>query len=264
MSWVGGKKALRDEIVQRFPVGYKRYIEVFGGAGWVLFHKKPKNDFEVFNDFNCNLVNLYRCVRERPDELKAELKYIINSRLDFIYMKEALHSAPFLDNVRRAAYYYALIRYSYASGTDTYGGQPHSLWSDFPLIDAASHRLQRVVIENKDCLKLIEQYDREESFFYCDPPYYNAEGFYEVVDKNGFNHKGLAEMLRNIKGKFLLSYNDCAEVRNLYLDSKIQIEELTRLSNMAQRFDSGKQYPELLISNYDTKEHSAMQFTLFD
>ena len=67
MSWVGGKKALRDEILARFPLEYKRYIEVFGGAGWVLFHKPPGNDFEVFNDFNGNLVNLYRCVREQPD-----------------------------------------------------------------------------------------------------------------------------------------------------------------------------------------------------
>ena len=40
MAWVGGKKALRDEILARFPRNYKRYIEVFGGAGWVLFHKK--------------------------------------------------------------------------------------------------------------------------------------------------------------------------------------------------------------------------------
>ena len=69
MAWVGGKKALREEILARFPLRYKRYIEVFGGAGWVLLHKPPGNDFEVFNDFNGNLVNLYRCVREQPEKL---------------------------------------------------------------------------------------------------------------------------------------------------------------------------------------------------
>lgn len=56
MSWVGGKKALRDQILSRFPLDYKRYIEVFGGGGWVLFHKPPGKDFEVYNDFNGNLV----------------------------------------------------------------------------------------------------------------------------------------------------------------------------------------------------------------
>ena len=49
MSWVGGKKSLRDAVLARFPPYYERYIEVFGGAGWVLFHKPPGNDFEVYN-----------------------------------------------------------------------------------------------------------------------------------------------------------------------------------------------------------------------
>ena len=51
MPWVGGKRALREQIVSMFPVFYERYIEVFGGAGWVLFHKNPGNDFEVYNDY---------------------------------------------------------------------------------------------------------------------------------------------------------------------------------------------------------------------
>ena len=252
MSWVGGKKALRDEILARFPLEYKRYIEVFGGAGWVLFHKPPGNDFEVFNDFNGNLVNLYRCVREQPDKLKDELRYILNSRLDFEYMKHVLHSQAVLPDVRRAAFYYALIRYSYAAGTSTFGSQPHSLWNDFPPIDAAAGRLQKVVIENKDCVKLIRQYDRPDSFFYCDPPYYQADQYYEAVGADGFDHDGLAQALFSL-------------IRGLYSHPGIVIETTTRLSNIAQRYDNGKQYPELLIANYDTTERarSSIQLTLF-
>ena len=266
MAWVGGKKALRDEILARFPRNYKRYIEVFGGAGWVLFHKPPGNDFEVFNDFNGNLVNLYRCVREQPEALRDELRYMLNSRLDFEYMKGMLHSQAVLPDVRRAAYYYALIRYSYAAGTSTFGSQPHAMWNNFPLIESAAGRLQKVVIENKDCVKLIRQYDRPESFFYCDPPYYNADQYYEAVSTDGFDHTGLADALLGIKGKFLLSYNDCPEIRALYARPGIVIEGISRLSNIAQRYENGKQYPELLISNYDTTElaRSCVQLTLFD
>ena len=266
MAWVGGKKALRDEILARFPRNYKRYIEVFGGAGWVLFHKPPGNDFEVFNDFNGNLVNLYRCVREQPKALRDELRYMLNSRLDFEYMKGMLHSQAVLPDVRRAAYYYALIRYSYAAGTSTFGSQPHAMWNNFPLIESAAGRLQKVVIENKDCVKLIRQYDRPESFFYCDPPYYNADQYYEAVSTDGFDHTGLADALLGIKGKFLLSYNDCPEIRALYARPGIVIEGISRLSNIAQRYENGKQYPELLISNYDTTElaRSCVQLTLFD
>lgn len=266
MAWVGGKKALRDEILARFPRNYKRYIEVFGGAGWVLFHKPPGNDFEVFNDFNGNLVNLYRCVREQPEALRNELRYMLNSRLDFEYMKGMLHSQAVLPDVRRAAYYYALIRYSYAAGTSTFGSQPHAMWNNFPLIESAAGRLQKVVIENKDCVKLIRQYDRPESFFYCDPPYYNADQYYEAVSSDGFDHAGLADALLGIKGKFLLSYNDCPEIRALYDRPGIVVEGISRLSNISQRYENGKQYPELLISNYDTTElaRSCVQLTLFD
>ena len=59
MSWVGGKKALREAIVARLCCSCDRYVEVFGGGAWVLFHKLP-GKFEVYNDFNPNLANLYR------------------------------------------------------------------------------------------------------------------------------------------------------------------------------------------------------------
>jgi len=54
ISWVGGKKALRDLIYLRMPKHYDRYIEVFGGGGWVLFGKPPDKCMEVYNDFNSN------------------------------------------------------------------------------------------------------------------------------------------------------------------------------------------------------------------
>lgn len=90
MSWIGGKKALRELIVTLFPVYYERYIEVFGGGGWVLFHKPPGNDFEVYNDFNSLLVNLYRCVRDKPQELMEALRYVLNSREDFDVVRATL------------------------------------------------------------------------------------------------------------------------------------------------------------------------------
>ena len=202
ISWIGGKKALRDEILLRFPVQYTRYIEVFGGGGWVLFHKLPGRDFEVYNDFNGLLTNLYQCVRDKPDELKKELRYMLNSRRDFLHIKETLHSENSLTNVQKAAYFYALVRYSYGSGAEDFASQPHSIWNDFPLIDAASARLQKVIVENKDFEKLITQYDRDESFFYCDPPYYKTENYYMGGGFGREDHKRLADVLCSIKGKF--------------------------------------------------------------
>jgi len=266
MSWIGGKKALRDEILVRFPLGYKRYIEVFGGGGWVLFHKPPGRDFEVYNDFNANLTNLYRCVRDFPEQLISELTYTLNSRLDFEYIRKIMHTrASELPDVKRAAYFYQVIRQSYASGLDSFGAQPHRMWNNFPVIRAACARLQSVVIENRDFEKLIHQYDRSESFFYCDPPYYSTEDYYEEVGFTARDHERLAETLCGIDGKFLLSYNDCPEIRELYSRDGIIIEGTTRLSNIAQRYEAGKQYAELLISNYDTaaRYNDESQFSMF-
>lgn len=90
MAWVGGKKALREEVLARFPLYYERYIEVFGGGGWVLFHKPPGTDFEVYNDLNGNLAALYRAVRDHPRELQERLRYVLNSREDFMRLKHAV------------------------------------------------------------------------------------------------------------------------------------------------------------------------------
>ncbi|MBQ2726349.1 MAG: DNA adenine methylase, partial [Clostridia bacterium] len=224
-------------------------------------------DFEVYNDFNANLTNLYRCVRDSPEQLIDELTYTLNSRLDFDYVRKIMHTqASELPDVKRAAYFYQIIRQSYASGLDSFGAQPHRMWNNFPLIRQACARLQSVVIENRDFEKLIRQYDRPESFFYCDPPYYATEDYYEDVGFTPKDHERLADALCGIEGKFLLSYNDCPEIRKLYSREGIIIEGTTRLSNIAQRYEAGKQYAELLISNYNTAERYEMerQFTLFD
>lgn len=158
MSWVGGKKALREAIVARLCCSCDRYVEVFGGGAWVLFHKLP-GKFEVYNDFNPNLANLYRCVRDHPEDLCEELRYTLNSRVDFDHIREVLRTKTVIPDIRRAAYFYQIIRESYASGLDSFGAQPHNMWRNFPLITEASKRLQSVVIENKDFEKLIQQYD---------------------------------------------------------------------------------------------------------
>ena len=242
MSWVGGKKNLRDEVLARFPTYYERYIEVFGGAGWVLFHKPPGADFEVYNDFNSNLANLYRCVRDKPAKLKYKLRYVLDSREDFEYLA-LLHKRgilPRLYDVDRAAKFYQLIRYSYASGLDSFGSQPHSIWSDFPMIDLAARRLQKVVVENKDFEKLIKQYDRPVSFFYCDPPYFATESYYKDVGFTAKDHIRLRDTLLEIKGKFLVSYNDCPEIREIWDKPNTHIEEISRLNNLAQRYDTSE------------------------
>ena len=205
--------------------------------------------------------------------MKELLKYSINSREEFDRIRKVMNNPNArMPDYRRAAYYYQLIRYSYSSGLDSFGGRPHNIRGDFPIIDMATKRLEHVVIEHKDFeAMLLSAYNTPENFFYCDPPYHESEGFYKNVGAGGFaldDHLRLRDTLlgREFKGTFLLSYNDDAFVRDLYNRNGIYMLELTRLHNMKQRFEKGAQFPELLIANYDIHDPSQLasaQISLF-
>ncbi len=284
ISWIGGKKALRNMIYPRMPA-FERYIEVFGGAGWVLFGRQPAGEMEIYNDLNTNLVNLFRCVRLRPMELLEELGFFpLNARVEFFdlvkFLKKEEFAYPYLeeqlavveryfagedaeilkailmaegemDDVKRAAAFFKVIRYSYGSSCTSYNCQPCDIRKSFYTIWEANRRLKDTVIENKDFEALIRSYDRTFAFFYCDPPYYEAESCYEKVFTKE-DHERLRDVLSGIQGKFIVSYNDCQYIRELYKD--YQIVAVSRLNNLAQWHAKGSQYPEVLIANFDMEE----------
>ena len=292
IAWVGGKKALRKLIYTMFPVQFDRYIEVFGGGGWVLFGKPPnlKRKLEVYNDYNSNLANLFYCVKNRTCAFLLELGFLpINSRDEFSMIRTFLEKqepdttflqeeltlaeqnlsppdyeeirAILLENaqmtdVKRAAAFFKLIRYSYGSGCTSFGCQPFDVRKCFDAIWQASHRLSETVIENKDFEALIRQYDRDNAFFYCDPPYYETEGHYEVVFRKD-DHMRLRDTLKACRGKWMVSYNDCDFIRELY--DGYYITAVTRLNNLAQRYEGGCEFPEVIITNYDPKEMERSQ-----
>lgn len=274
IPWVGGKKLLREELLRRFPLFYEKYIEVFGGAAWLLFHKPPGNDFEVYNDFNGLLVNLFRTVRNDPEGLKEHLQYVLNAREEFEYARDMLEQGVPASPAQKAAWFYTVIRLSYGSALTSYGARPHDLSGNFPLIEQAGRRLSKVVIEHQSFEQLIPHYDSPVSFFYLDPPYHNTEGYYKNIGAGGFteeSHILLRDLLLNIEGKFLLSYNDDVFIRELYDRPGIHIEPISRLNNIRQRYEANCQFSELFISNYDTTERGLhlrhqepAQLTLFD
>ena len=107
MTWIGGKKALRGKIVEQFPEPgtYGRYIEVFGGAGWVLFSSDSHAKMEVYNDVNGNLVNLFRCIKYHPDAVQNELQYILISREQFYDAREQIEMRGMTDIQRAAGFF---------------------------------------------------------------------------------------------------------------------------------------------------------------
>lgn len=244
IGWIGGKKALRDEIISRFPDDISRYIEVFGGAGWVLFGKGQKTgQLEVFNDFDGNLINLYRCIKHHAAELQREFDWLLSSREIFKDFMRALNISGLTD-IQRAARYYYIIKYSFGNNRTTYRTGAKSAQRVAKQLLEVKDRLDKVVIENKDFQSLIKVYDRPGALFYLDPPYHGTEHYYSAPFSVS-DHERLRDVLKVIKGRFLLSYNDDGFIRDLYKDFKI--EPVRRTNNLSTK---SKDYSELLISNY--------------
>ena len=242
ISWIGGKKLLRKKILEQFPAEYDRYIEVFGGAGWVLFGKEQKG-MEVYNDVNSELVNLYRCVKYHPEALQKELDGILMSRELFF---DFIQNVRGLTDIQRAARVFVAIKESYGSGLDSFGVRPKNMKKAVEFLSMASERLSAVVIENLDFEHLIRTYDRPGALFYLDPPYYQTEKYYPDRFQPE-DHKRLKEVLDNAKGKWILSYNDCQEIRDLY--AGYTVISVDRTHNLVAKTQS-KRYGELIIRNY--------------
>lgn len=298
VSRVGNKTAILHILYALFPIQYGRFIDVFGGSGSVLLGNPEICPFEVYNDFDRNLANLFRCMKERTMAVIRELGFChLNSREDFIAIRRFFENEQFDDkylseelcltqilfpppeanelmemrkritadyDVRRAAMFLKLLRFSYSSSGKSYASQPFDIRKLFGLISQLQDRMANVVVENQDFETLIKHYDRPNAFFYLDPPYFSTEDMYEV----GFgwdDHVRLRDTLKNIKGKFLLSYNDCNEIRELY--NGFSLFDFSRTHSMAQRYEAGKEFKELLIGNYDLYEREKSkpkQLTIFE
>lgn len=133
-------------LYQLFPNDFHRLVEVFGGGAAVIFGREPGRCEEIYNDYNGNLVTLFWCVKNRPLALMTELNFLpLNSRQEFEVLRKFLREEEFTDaylreelelcerfflppereelreiilkkaemsDVRRAAAFYKVIRYS--------------------------------------------------------------------------------------------------------------------------------------------------------
>lgn len=109
-------------------------------------------------------------------------------------------------------------------------------------VESTKHRLDGVVIENKDFENHIKVYDREKALFCCDPPYHKTERHYSVKFAEA-DHERLCTLLHEIKGRFILSYNDDDYIRTLYADCNIYA--ISRNNSL-----SSGDFKEIIITNF--------------
>uniref|UniRef100_UPI004048C563 DNA adenine methylase n=1 Tax=Aliarcobacter sp. TaxID=2321116 RepID=UPI004048C563 len=250
-GWIGGKSKLAFDIIDLIPENHKMYVEVFGGAGSVLYSKEPSK-LEVLNDINSELINLHRAIRNNPQTLSMFLNDLFISREIFDDIKKRKLKPR--NNIERAAFYFYQLTQSFGSKGDNFamsaksGRKPKNIYRDFKKI---SDRLKGVTIENMSFSKLIPLYDKEDAFFYIDPPYVSTESYYKNTGGFGIKeHEQLAELLSKVKGRFLLSYNDSVIVRELYKGFNIRSTKEIEYTLGKNMHGKNKSVREVFITNY--------------
>ena len=250
VAWVGGKRFLAKRIIERIEaIPHSCYAEPCVGMGGVFFRRSKRPRSEVVNDFNGGITNLFRIVREHPEELVRQFDWVLSSRREF---KRLLAIPPgTLTDVQRAARFVYLqhLRFGGRPTADSmkfHAQVPTTLKAELlRRIRAAHRRLQSVQIECLPWDAFIRRYDRPFTLFYIDPPYWGFENHYGEGLFAREDFEQLAAVLRRLKGRFILSLNDLPEVRETFAGFELEEVSLRYIANAK----AGKQAKELLISD---------------
>ncbi|HCA29325.1 MAG TPA: modification methylase [Ruminococcaceae bacterium] len=251
LKWVGGKRQLLSEIMPLINKSCSTYIEPFVGGGAVLFELQPKK--AIINDYNEELINVYRVVKDSPEELISELKvYEEKNNEDFFYEVRSLDRTPEyagMSATKKAARviylnktcYNGLYRVNAAGQFNS----PYGRYKKPNIVNATTIKAMskyfnsnNIVIKQgdyRDALKGI----RKGAFVYLDPPYMpiSTSSSFTGYTENGFSYEQQVELKKEcdkLKEKgvsFLQSNSDCIEIRNLYKDYEILTVKAKRSIN---------------------------------
>lgn len=217
LPWIGGKRRLAKQILPRFPA-HTCYVEPFCGAA-ALYFMKPPSTVEVINDINGELVNLYRVLKHHPEELMRQFRWALVSRQ--MYQWFNMTPTEILTDIQRAARFYYLQKQGFGGkvadqsfGTSITNAPRFNFFRLEEDLSTAHLRLSRTLIEQLDWSDCIRRYDRPHTLFYCDPPYFGAEGY--GVEFGLDQYEQLAKIGRDLAGMMLISVNDIPEMREVF------------------------------------------------
>lgn len=189
---------------------------------------------EVINDINSNIYNFFKVLRDRYDELYHMISCSLYSQEE--HRNSITYSGD--DTLLKAYYFYINIQQSFSNCLNN--GWSTSIYkvnhvfkylNSHQKLKKCSERLQRCYIGNEDALRFIERWDSPQTFFYCDPPYPNAnQGHYSGYTQQDF--VSLLEKLDSIQGSFILSCYDNNAVPKDW--KKVEFETVTSSSNTAK------------------------------
>lgn len=251
LKWVGGKRQLLPQITPLLNKKCSVYVEPFIGGGAVLFYMQPKR--AIINDYNKELINVYRVVRDNLDELLELLKiHEEKNSSDYYYEIRALDREPVfktMSTIEKAARIIYLNKTCYnglyrvnSSGqfNSPYGRYKNPNIVNEPVLKAVSKYFNTNAIEihHGDYKEVLKNLDRQ-ALVYFDPPYMpiSSSSSFTGYTEGGFDYSQQMELKQECDKltrqgiRFVQSNSDCEEIRELYRDYQIKIVKAKRAIN---------------------------------
>lgn len=231
----GGKSLLAKTIISLFPdvEDYDTYVEPFVGAGSIFFKLEREEGIqEILNDKDKRVMIILKELQTNSKGLNNAIKRSPISREYFNHIKGSNTPVHLVERFKT----------SFLADGDHYSKTAfiRPIRTDYSKF--FQDRLKDVVLINEDFKKVVKNYDSPRTFFYLDPPY-------ESIQKNDYpdycTPNDVYNCVKNIKGKFAISYNDSHNIRQIFKDYKI-VDLKTIYNNKS--LNNAKQ--EIFITNY--------------
>lgn len=244
---MGNKSSMVEDLNREMPP-HRVYVEVFGGTMALLLNK-PKSEIEIYNDFNTLLTTLHEVIRTRKDELieKVNGLYISESLYEKFY-REPLIEGDELETALR--FFYVMCLCHLGKFTGGFSVIPKTSYEQIfankvQIIEAIHRRIKNVIILNKSYEKVISANNKPDTLIYLDPPYVSSESYYsKLAGQFGEQeHIKMRDLLVKHQGYFMLSYENCDLIRDLYSEYRF-------ISLSKHRQSKGVNAEEIIVTNY--------------
>ncbi|MBT9291874.1 DNA adenine methylase [Prosthecodimorpha staleyi] len=249
-GYVGGKKQLAGRLAKRIAaIDHEVYAEAFVGMGGVFFRRSAPAKVEVINDRSRDVATFFRILQNHYQAFMDMLRWQLTSRDEF----ERLNGMDpeRLTDLQRAARFLYLQRLSFGGkvagrtfGVDPRGPGRFNVDRLAPLLAEAHERLAGVWIECLDWPDFLARWDRPQTLFFLDPPYYGTEHYYGRGLFERSDYDRLSAALKGLRGSFVLTLNDHPEVRRIFRGFRMETAAVTYTIGSGNTTRAG----ELIIS----------------
>ena len=260
--YVGGKGRAQDSIQPFLNIPHKTFREIFLGGG-ITYLTKYKVENNWLNDLDNDVYHGWLSMRDNPNELIEHMQKFTPPTLEKYYqVKEDIRENDTIWMGFRGIYLNRTSFNGMIAGGPIGGKSPEgkkyqadACWKNpsdlFNRVRIIHEKLKDVKITKLDFEEIIKE-PGEDVLMFLDPVYVGKNGLYGVGMSND-DHKRLRDLLSETEHNFLLTYNDCPEIRELYKDKDkfVILEKSWTYSMMSQSKGGCRVGEELFIMNHE-------------